>query len=161
MGITSAAFSSGFSNAFPAILWGGLLAGILDISAAFIQYGLKGVSPVRILQSVASGLLGREARNGGLKSAALGLVCHFVIALGAAAVYYVASRFLPWLISQAIVCGMLYGVAVYFFMNLVVLPLSAFPNKITFPLGALVTGLLIHMFCVGLPIALAVRRYAA
>jgi len=148
------------SSALRAILFGGLAAGVLDISAAFINYGLKGVSPVRILQSVASGLLGRASFSAGFKSAALGLVCHFVIALGAATVYYAASRFLPWLTSQAVICGMLYGVAVYFFMNLVVLPLSAFPNKITFPLGALITGLLIHMFCVGLPIVLAVRRFS-
>jgi hypothetical protein len=40
------------------------------------------------------------------------------------------------------------------------LPLAAFPNKVSFPLGALVTGWLIHMFCVGLPIALVARRYA-
>ncbi|MBS1810481.1 MAG: hypothetical protein JST84_20115 [Acidobacteria bacterium] len=148
------------ASATMAILLGGLVAGTMDIVAAFIQHGLKGISPIRILQSVASGLLGRESYNGGLKAALLGLLCHFVIALGATATYYALSRIAPVLITQAVIGGSLFGVAVYFFMNLVVLPLSAFPGKITFPLGALVIGLLIHIFCVGLPIALIIRHYS-
>jgi hypothetical protein len=43
-------------------------------------------------------------------------------------------------------------------MNLVVLPLSRFPRKLSFPLPVLVTGLLVHMFLIGVPIALAARR---
>ena len=148
------------SSAGMAILIGGLVAGALDITAAFIQFGLSGANPIRILQSVASGLLGRESYNGGLKAAALGLVCHFVIALGAATTYFAMSRWLPLLTTQAVVCGPLFGIAVYFFMNLVVLPLSAFPGKIRFPLRVLIPGLLVHMICVGLPIALAVRHYS-
>lgn len=147
-------------HAGKAILLSGIIAGTLDITAAFIQYGLKGVSPLRILQSVASGVLGRESYNGGIKAAALGLLCHFTIAFGAAATYYVVSRWLPFLLTHAVFCGLLFGIAVYFFMNLVVLPLSAFPGKITFPLGTLTLGLLVHMLCVGLPIALIIRHYS-
>src|SRR5262245_16354254 len=112
-------------GAFPAILWGGLLAGTLDITAAFINSGLYGVGPLRVLRSIASGLLGAQARNGGLGTAALGLVLHFVIALGAATVYYAASRKLGLLTQHAIICGLLYGIMVYLVMNLIVLPLSA------------------------------------
>jgi hypothetical protein len=113
-----------------------------------------------VLQSVASGLLGRNADQGGLKTAALGLACHFLIAFTAAAVYFAASRKLKFLTRQAIVCGVLYGMAVYFFMYFVVLPLSAFPYKISYTATVLVTGLMIHIFCVGLPIALSARRYS-
>lgn len=143
-----------------AILLSGLIAGTLDITAACINAGWKGISPLRVWQSVASGLLGRASYQGGTRTALLGLLCHFIIATGAAATYFAASRYLPWLTTRAVVCGLLYGVAVYFFMNLVVLPLSAYPGKVSFPLGALVAGLLIHMFCVGLPIALTVRRFS-
>src|SRR5205814_911482 len=106
--------------------------------------------------SVASGLLGRNAFNGGLKTAALGLLCPFFIAFVTTTVFYVASRQLKFLTQWAIVCGVLYGVAVYFFMSFVVVPLSAAPFKIRFTM----TGLMIHIFCIGLPIALAVRRYS-
>jgi hypothetical protein len=142
------------------ILWGGLSVGVLDITAAFVTNGLRGISPIRILQSIASGLLGVDSYKGGFTTAALGLFLHFTIATGAATVYYLVSRKLKFLAEQAIVCGLLYGVAVYWFMNLIVLPLSAFPHKISYALGKVVTGLIVHMLCVGLPISLTVRRFS-
>jgi uncharacterized membrane protein YagU involved in acid resistance len=63
-------------------------------------------------------------------------------------------------VRQAIVSGLLYGIVVYFFMNLVVLPVSAFPHQVSFPISSLIIGLVVHMLCVGLPIALVVRRYS-
>jgi asparagine N-glycosylation enzyme membrane subunit Stt3 len=143
------------------ILLGGLIAGTLDISYACIySYVVRGTSPVRILQSVASGALGAKAFTGGAKTAALGLVFHFLIAIIAAAVFYLASRRLRFLVTQAVICGIFYGVCVYVFMNLVVLPLSAISFKMSYPWPSLIGGLLIHMFGIGLPISLVVRRYS-
>lgn len=68
-----------------------------------------------------------------------------------------ASRYLRLLATQAITCGILYGVSVYLVMNFVVLKLSAIPFKMSYPWPSLIGGLLIHMFGIGLPIALAVR----
>jgi uncharacterized membrane protein YagU involved in acid resistance len=141
------------------LLWAGLLCGVLDLSAAFIQYGIRGIPPARIAQSIAAGLLGRAAYQGGTGSAALGVALHFAIAIIAAAVYYFASRKLPALIRRPILAGVLYGIAVYFFMNYIVLPLSRFPPG-RFNLQALLIGLLIHVICVGLPISLVVAHYA-
>lgn len=162
MTAASATFSSERSKAFRAIFWGGLVAGILDITYACVFSALRsGISPVRILQSVASGLLGAKAFEGGLPTAALGVFFHFLIAFTAAAVYYAASRKLDVLVRAPVVCGVIYGAFIYAFMNYVVLPLSAAPFKGTTPaLITFVTGLLVHMFFVGLPIALAVRRYS-
>ena len=149
------------SRALRAILLGGLIAGTLDISYACIySYIMRGTGPIRIMQSVASGALGNKAFAGGLRTAVLGLAFHFFIALTAAAVYYLASRRLRFLITQAIICGLLYGIGIYLFMNFVVLPLSAIPFKMSYPLASLVGGLLIHMLGIGLPIALVVRRYS-
>jgi hypothetical protein len=128
--------------------------------AAFVNSGLQGVSPTRVLQAIASGLLGADAFNGGFTTAALGLVLHFFIATTATAVYDATSRKLKVLVDQAIVCGLAYGIPVYLVMNLVVLPLSAVPFKISHAPGNVVTAVLILMFCVGLPIALVVRRYS-
>lgn len=141
------------------VLVGGLLAGVLDILGAFIVYGLRGVRPVRILQSIASGLLGVAAFQGGVKTAALGLALHFLIATVAAGVYFLGSLILPVLVRRAVVWGALYGVVVYVFMNFVVLPLSAVPKRPFAPsLAAVILG--VHVVCVGIPIALAVRHYA-
>jgi hypothetical protein len=98
--------------------------------------------------------------KGGLATAALGLFLHFIIATGAAAVYFLASRKLKFLLERDFVCGPVYGVAVYWFMNAIVLPLSAFPHKISYSPVTVVTGLTVHVLCVGLPIALTIRRIA-
>ncbi len=143
-----------------AILIGGVIAGTLDITYAIGFSALRGVAPIRILHSVASGLLGAPAFQGGVPIAALGLLLHFCIALIWAAIFYLASRAIPFLTRHPVTSGILYGILIYAVMNLVVLPLSAFPRKVTFPLLVLTTGLLVHMFCIGLPIALAVRRSA-
>ncbi|HEY7697896.1 MAG TPA: hypothetical protein VIE88_05735, partial [Vicinamibacteria bacterium] len=108
-----------------AVLKGGFLAGILDITAAFVVYGFRGVTPVRILQSIAAGLLGADALAGGLATAALGGLLHFIIATGWTAVYFALSRKLDVLLRRPVLSGIAYGVVVYFIMNLVVLPLSA------------------------------------
>ncbi len=145
-------------SALTAILIGGAIAGTLDITYAIGFSALRGVPPIRILQSVASGLLGGPAFQGGVATAVLGLALHFGIALLWATIFYLASKPIPFLTRHPVVAGLFYGFLIYAIMNLVVLPLSAFPRKVSFPLLVLVTGLLVHMFCIGLPISLAVRR---
>lgn len=142
-----------------AILWGGLICGVLDITAAFLVYGRFGAQPIPLLQGIAAGLLGSRAFSGGLATAALGLLCHFVIAFLAATVYYGISRALPWVLQHAIAAGALYGVIVYFFMNRVVVPLSA-AHKFPFSLKMMIIGVTIHIFCVGLPIAIVARCFS-
>ncbi|HRC84049.1 MAG TPA: hypothetical protein PK413_00410 [Thermoanaerobaculia bacterium] len=140
------------------ILLAGLAGGACDILAAFLVYGLRGANPVRILQSIASGLLGAESYQGGAATAALGLLLQFVIATGAAAVFYLASRRMSFLREKPILAGLAYGVAVWLFMQRVVLPLSAYPHKLTYTVTGVTIGIVIHMLCVGLPISLTVRR---
>jgi hypothetical protein len=146
-------------NAMLAVLWAGFACGVLDITAALVVYSFFGLKPVPLLQGIASGLLGAQAFQGGLATALLGLLCHFVIAFGAAAVYFGASRGIPFLIQNASVSGALYGVCVYFFMNRIVVPLSAAAKR-PFSLKMMVVGIVIHIFCVGLPISLSVRRFS-
>jgi hypothetical protein len=161
MSVASAALPVARQRAARAILWGGLLAGVGDITFAFVVSGLRGVGPVRVLQSVAGGLLGAAARDGGLATAALGGVLHFLIAFVWATVYWLASRRLSVLVRHPVVCGLLYGAAVYAFMYLVVLPLSAAYFKPSFAPSAVLLNAAGHMLLVGLPIALAARRHSA
>ncbi len=151
----------GKPKASSVILRAGLIAGLLDITFALVFYPLTlHIPPKRILLGIAAGLLGKEAFQGGLLTAGLGLLLHFFIATTAAAVYYAASRKLPPLVRYAVPCGLLYGAGVFAVMNLIVLPLSANPRKMSLVPSILVPGLLAIMFCVGLPIALIVRRYS-
>lgn len=156
------------NNLAKAIFWGGFWCGVLDISSAVIAWRIKaGVSATRIFQSVAGGLLGRQAATqGGWKTAVLGFALHFLIAFTAAAVYYGGSRKLVFLGEKPILAGLIYGEVVFLFMNMVILPLSALhtpPLQWTAfsPWPSLVTGPLGHPFFVGLPIALAVSKYGS
>jgi hypothetical protein len=151
--------SAGGSAARRTILWGTLVAGTMDILAAIISWGLRDVPAERVLQGVAAGVLGREARNSGMWGAALGLALHFAIMIGIVSVFYFASRRLSFLTRQWLVAGIAYGIAVYLVMTFVVVPLSASPGGFAVPpLPRLVQGMLIHIFCVGLPIAFITRR---
>ena len=141
-----------------AILAGGAVAGAIDITYAIVFSGFRGVPATRILQSVASGLLGAGSYRGGVPAAALGLFLHFLIAFIWAAIFYFASRRLEVLTRHPVASGILYGAVIYAAMNFVVLPLSAFPGRFTFVPLLVTTGVLVHMFGVGLPIALATRR---
>jgi hypothetical protein len=140
-----------------AISWGGLIAGVLDAIDGVIAYGTQGLSPIQVLQYIASGALGKSAFQGGLATAALGAGFHFIIAWVAAAVFVLASRRLEILKTHAVLAGLIYGAAVYFFMNYIVLPLSAVAPA-TFQLGLFLNGVIGHAVFVGLPIALCARR---
>lgn len=145
-------------SAARAIGFAGLTCGVLDITAALVVYGSMGLRPLRLLQGIAGGVLGPRTFQGGIATAALGLFLHFVIAFGAAAVFYLASRKLRFLVEHAVLFGALYGIAVYFFMNRLVVPLSL-ATKYPFAVRSMIIGVVIHIFCVGLPIALNVRKF--
>jgi hypothetical protein len=160
MSASTSAVATERSQAFPAIGWAGLVAGVLDVSSAFLLSYPKGVGPIRVLQGVAAGLVGREAAiNGGLATAGLGLAIHFFIAFVVATVFYGASRKLVFLTRHAVISGLLYGVVVYGFMYWIVMPL-AYP-VVHRSLSRDVTAVCVHMFLIGLPIALIARRYSS
>jgi hypothetical protein len=136
----------------------GLIVGAMDITSAFIIAIARGSTATRLLQFVASGLLGQKAFDGGAATAALGLVLHFAIAFALVAVFYVASRQLAFLRRQAALSGVLYGLVVYGVMNLIVLPISAAKPRHSLTGDLIQIG--IHMFVIGLPTALLVRRFS-
>jgi hypothetical protein len=151
------------ANPLLVILTAGLVAGFFDITYACIFFGVRNhVSPIRILQSVARGALGLSAFQGGLKTALLGLFFHFLIALIVAAIFYFASRFIPFMIDHAAISGLVYGLGVYFVMYGIVMRYSAVHNQLypwQYP-GGVIPNMLIHMVGIGLTIGLIVRRFS-
>ena len=149
-----------------AVLWGGLLCGGLDISAAFVdaRYNYD-IAPVRVLQGVASALLGPAALEGGLATAVLGLVMHFLVAFAATAVFYLLCRRFPLLLRWVVPSGLAYGAVVYFVMYRGVIPLTIELKSLYLTTGSPAWPRLrwqsfaVHLFCVGLPIAVMVRRF--
>lgn len=148
------------ARAFDTVVLGGLTAGVLDILDAFVMTAINGGSATRMLQSIASGVMGRAAYEGGLSSAGLGLMLHFVIALGAATTFLLATRALPVLLRRPVPVGLAFGLAVWAFMYLVVLP-TTFGRPFAAPaLPQLINQLGIHALGVGLPIAWFAARSA-
>jgi len=144
-------------RALDTIVFGGLAIGLLDFLDASIFFPLYyGITFIDVWHGPASGFIGREAsRAGGVNTALLGIGAHFLVAFCIAAVYFLFSRFIPFMIEHPVISGIIFGIAAHFVMQYVVTPLSAigtFPNWP--PIGSLLNSLIGHAFLVGLPVAL-------
>jgi hypothetical protein len=139
------------------VLAGGLIAGALDLTFAFVFYWPQGATPLRILQLIASGVLGRGSFQMGLASAALGAFFHFFISTCAAAIYYLVSLRFSFLTRRVVIAGAIFGVLMFLAMRFIVVPLSAIkpgPMKV----GNAIAELCSHVFLFGIVIAYAVSR---
>jgi hypothetical protein len=140
------------------LVLGALVAGTLDISYALtLSYLRSGVSPTRVLQFVASGALGPGAFQGGAATAAAGLGFHYLNAFLFTAAFFVVVAWLPALGRRPFVVGPVYGIVVYVVMNFIVVPYSRIGPRPPRPLVVAVPEILVHMFFIGVPIALAAR----
>lgn len=141
------------SGALQAILLGGVVAGLLDATNGVIAYYLAfRMNPIQVLQYIASGCFGESSFHGGLLTAAAGMLFHLLIAFTVAAIFYFASKLIPWLKHNFVLSGVASGAAVYLVMNYLVLPLSAVaPSAFSLPL--FLNGVIGHALFVGLPIA--------
>lgn len=144
-------------RAFPAIVVGGLITGALDMSYAMLFYSPK--APLLVPQAIAAGILGPNHQLGGTTGTViLGFLCHFTIALGAATVFYLASRHWSYLTEHPVISGAIFGACVYLFMHFVVIPLSALPPS-HWRWQRQIPEFVWHLIGVGQPIAWSVRRY--
>lgn len=148
------------TSAFHTIFYGGLAIGILDFIDGSIFFPLYyGITFQQVWWGPASGIIGREAaKTGGWNTALFGILMHFTVAFCIAAVYYVFSRKISFLIRHPVISGIVFGVAANFVMQCIVLPLSARASNPTAvfsePAGAMVNSIVGHAVLVGLPVAL-------
>jgi hypothetical protein len=138
---------------------GWLIAATCDICyATGFSYLYRGVAPSRILKSVAAGILGTDAYQGGAGVAAFGLGLHYLNALIITCIFFAVASQVPALVRNPLVIGVLYGIVVYLVMNYVVVPLSRIGPRPTPPAPVWITGVLVHMFLIGVPIVWAASR---
>ena len=143
--------------AWRTVLLAGCAAATIDILFAFAFFGWQlGITPLRVLQSVASGLFGPASFRGGWATGAAGLLAHYCILIVAAGCYYLASLRVAFLNRHAVAAGLAFGIAIYLAMTFVIVPLSAAPMRPP-ALNVVSAGqFLIHPL-IGLAIALLVR----
>ncbi len=141
-----------------AIAIGGAVVGVLDAADGVAYFALTaGDGPVRVLQYIASGALGKGAFSGGLPAAGLGALIHFGLAYGFSAAFILAWARIRPIRRRWGIAGLAWGAVVWAFMNLLVLPMSRVaPSPIT-ALSA-VHGVLGHALFVGLAVAIVARR---
>lgn len=143
------------------VVWIGLVAGTLDISENIIFNAFRHITPWMIFQYIASGLVDGKSFTMGGASVALGIAIHYGIAMTWTVVFYLLSRKAIILTRQAAICGIVYGGAVYVIMNFVVLPMTRVPHaRAAMTVASRVSGVSALLFCIGLTIALLVRRFA-
>jgi hypothetical protein len=134
-----------------------LVAGTLDIAAAIGLTLFYGGEPANMLRRVASGPF-PGATDWGAGGAALGLATHFALMAAMAAVFVIAAARWRALWTKPYLWGLLYGLATYVVMNLIVVPLrwpEAFPPRLV----SVGTQLFCHIVLVGIPIALIAARH--
>jgi len=136
------------------ILWATLVAGTLDILAAFVFAG----AVVPVLRTVASGPLG-DGLADGPAGALLGLLVHFAIMAAMAAAYFLAAARLPLLVRMWVIMGLLYGVVLWIVMYWIVMPLRWESYTTPHEAVPIARQLFAHCLLVGLPIAWFARRH--
>ena len=143
-----------------AILFTGLVAGILDGAAAVALYLIRGGrAPARIFNFIASGVFGPAAMTGGTPMVMAGIVFHLMIAIGWTMLFFLAARKFDVLRRHFIGAAVVYGVFVWIMMNKVVLPLSRVQMGPGGTWNSIIVNVLIIVVCIGLPISLGARRY--
>ena len=139
---------------------GGLIIGITHsiIHHWFVSSVLGGYPLISVYQYIASGALGNAAFEGGIGTALLGALFHFLLSFVVAAVFILSADRIPFLRRYAIPSALVYGFGVYLVMNFVVLPLSAAPPLPAPTTPQLIELILEHILVIGLPLGIIVRR---
>lgn len=140
------------------IIKAGLIAGTLDIIAAFLNFYFKtGKNPVIVLKYIASAIFGKEAMIGGNKMALTGLILHFIIAFIFTTFFALTYKKIWSRLQNTFITAILYGIFVFLVMNLAVVPLSK-ASQLPFSWSGAITNCIILMVCIGLPLSYLFRK---
>jgi hypothetical protein len=141
-------------GALGGILLGGIVAATIDIGAACL---ITGRNVAYILHVIAGGLLAKASFAGGTRTVLLGLALQELMGVIIAAIYAAAASLIPALRRRWILGGLGYGVIIFFVMNYVVVPLSAWKSAPHFTVPKLFAHMA-AMLLFGLIVAYFARR---
>ena len=148
---------NGWSRPIALGLAAGTATGVIVLVPVLILQLARGIGVVPEMQLAASSLIGLAAYDG-IAGLILGTLLHFFVAIVPAVAYALVASRLPAVNRWAWLAGPVLGLLVFVFMGFIVLPHSAFATPPAVTPMPFVGALLIHMFGLGLPIALIVRR---
>ena len=141
------------------IIKAGLLAGTLDILAAFIYFFVKtGKNPLNVLSYVSKQALGESTFTGKTMQQVTGLLVHFTIAFGWTVLFFILFPRLKWLRINKFITAIVYGTFVWTMMNLAILPAWA-GKAFVYKGETTIVNCLILMVAIGLPLSLIAAKY--
>jgi hypothetical protein len=147
-------------RSFPWLLLGGYTVATLDMLCAIAYWAPHGVTAERVLQSIATWVLGHAAVTGGAATALLGAFIYGHLMWGVVRLYHSLARRNPVLLQRPILCGSIYGGIAYFGIFAVLAPLlTGKPLGLGDPAWVL-TCIVVFMTLVGIPCALFSRMAA-
>ena len=141
------------------IFWVGLLAGTLDILAAFTQYYLSyHKNPLRVLLYIASAVFGKKAYTEGHIMYWAGALFHYLIAYAFTLFFFLIYPRLAILSINRFLTGILYGIFTWSVMNLGVLPMARMSSpSFHWPKSLISVGIIIA--AIGMPVSYLAYRY--
>jgi hypothetical protein len=135
----------------------GVAAGTIDLAFNTVKALNAGTSVLRPWKGVAAALLGKDAFiRGGDSMAIIGVGLHFLITVGAAAIYYLVAKRQGWLVKHAFLSGLVFGAIFFLAMNYVILPLSVIGHPLYVGWETIAIALPSHIIMIGLPISMIV-----
>jgi hypothetical protein len=133
----------------------GGVAGAIDLAFNTVKAVTAGTSVLRPWKGVAAALVGKDAViQGGDAMALLGVGLHFLITLGAAAIYYLVAKRQGWLVRHAFLSGLVFGTLFFLVLNYLILPLSVIGQPLYVGAKTIAIALPSHIIMIGLPISL-------
>jgi hypothetical protein len=154
------------SSAISRLIRAGLVTGVTDgLFSSILSALFYGSTVTRLFQGVASVLIGAAALDGGARTAALGVLMHFGVALGWSAVFLLIVAGSSWIRSAiasplgVIGIAAVYGPLIWIAMSLVIVPMFTHrPPAINIRWWVQLVG---HFPFVGLPIVAMIARTPA
>jgi len=135
----------------------GAVAGGIDLAFNTVQALNAGTSVLRPWKGVAAALLGKEAViRGGDAMAIVGVGLHFLITIGAAAIYYLVAKRFGWLVRHAFLSGLVFGTIFFLVLNYVILPLTLIGHPLYVGGKTIAIALPSHIIMIGLPISMII-----
>ncbi len=160
--MTAPSLAAARASGAPTLPWcllAGVVAGLADLGAAILYWWLvDGVPALRIPQSIAAWVLGREAFAGGMTTAVAGTVLFVVLTWGLVHLY--ASLATAWtpLRRHPVRGGLMYGALAYVVVFHIAVPLFAVDGVAPTRPDGIAFGVFACAVLVGLPCAWAARR---
>jgi uncharacterized membrane protein YagU involved in acid resistance len=142
------------------ILFAWIVAGTLDMSGALLVYTviMHKITAIQLLQGIASGVFGKDAYTGGTRTALYGIIFHYFIAFCFVTFYFLVFPYLPFLRKQKIISGLVYGIFIWFVMNIILLPLI-FTHRAPMTWQSGVIGASILILMIGMPVSFITHNY--